>query len=88
MFLYSIIGRYSKQKPKGEYFRFYDGLPMTNIRVITLVGEDWLHWLIDLAGIFCLCLSTCVDEMGWGDLVTVPYSTYWSQMREGMQGHS
>ena len=42
-------------------------------RVIKLVSEDWLHWLIGFAGISCLWLSTCVDEVGWWP------RTYWSQ---------
>ena len=41
-----------------------------------------------LAGISCLWLPTCVDEMGWGILVTVQCTTCWSQMREGMQSHN
>ena len=44
--------------------------------------------LVTLANRFCwyissLWLPTCVDEMGWGILVTVKYRAYWSQMREG-----
>ena len=44
-------------------------------RVIKLVGEDWIHWLIRFAGTSCLWLSTCVDEMGWSILVTVQNMT-------------
>ena len=68
--------------------RFYDGLRRPKFRVITLVGEDWLHWLIGLAGISCLWLPTCVDDMGSLILVTVQYRTYWLQMRGGMRSHS
>ena len=64
-------------------------------RVVTLVDEDWLHWLIRFAGISSLWLPTCVDEMGWGVdemgwgiFVTVQYRTYWSQMREGVQSRN
>ena len=60
---------------------------LPTFRVITLVGED--TWLIGLAGISCLWLSMCVDEMGWGILVAVQeYRTYCSQMIAGMQSHN
>ena len=53
------------------------------VRVIELVGEDWLHWLIAFVGISCLWLPTYVDEMGWGIFVTVQCRTYWPQNERG-----
>ena len=38
--------------------------------VVKLVREDYLGKFIGFAGISCLWLPTCVDEMGWGILVT------------------
>ena len=31
LFLYSVIWSYSEQNPKKEYFRFHDGVQVTNI---------------------------------------------------------
>ena len=69
----------ANESQKGSIFGCMMVFKCPIFRVIKLVGEDWLHWLIVFAGISCLWLPTCVDEVGWGILVTVQYRTYWSQ---------
>ena len=74
-----LFGAIASKSQKESIFGFMMVCESPIFREITLVGEDWLHWLISFAGVSCLWLPTCVDKMGWGIHVTVQYMTYWSQ---------
>ena len=87
-FFVRLLGAIANKSQRTVFSFFMVVCKLPIFRVITLFGEHWLQWLIGLAGIFFLWLPTCVDEMGWGILVTVQYKTYWSQTKEGMQSHN